>query len=468
MPDSRAHDLWSPRGTLGLRAKIMVRFGAVALFLSVLLGIITYVSVRQLLLEDRRASSVGQAAGDARLVAATLRSGQANPSEVLVALRPPTRSTPLLYHDGQWYAASLQVRPDDLPATLTSLVLEGSAARQTISLRDRPVTVVGIPLGGDLGHYFEVFSLADVANTLATLSQVLILAGAITTIAGAVLGGLIAQRVLRPLREVTEVARAIAAGDLESRLDERLDKDLAVLTASFNRMADTLQTRIAREARFASDVAHELRTPLTTVLTSLSVLERRRGELSQEGQEALGLLGRDVRRLEGTAADLVEIAKHDAGVVTAELEPLPAPVVINRLLNRLRRPDLPVVVDQNAVRSLIHADEGRLERILINLIHNADTHGGGATRLTVHRVGDRVRIAVEDDGPGVPVEDRDRVFERFARGSSPRPSGRYDGSGLGLALAAENTHLQGGAIWVEDAPGGGARFVVELEAESAP
>jgi signal transduction histidine kinase len=127
-----------------------------------------------------------------------------------------------------------------------------------------------------------------------------------------------------------------------------------------------------------------------------------------------------------------------------------------------------VVVDQNAVRSLIHADEGRLERILVNLIHNADTHGGGATRLTVHRVGDRVRIAVEDDGPGVPVEDRDRVFERFARGSSPRPSGRYDGSGLGLALAAENTHLQGGAIWVEDAPGGGARFVVELEAESAP
>ena len=143
-------------------------------------------------------------------------------------------------------------------------------------------------------------------------------------------------------------------------------------------------------------------------------------------------------------------------------------MVINRLLNRLRRPDLPVVVDQNAVRSLIHADEGRLERILVNLIDNADTHGGGATRLTVNRVGERVRIAVEDDGPGVPVEDRDRVFERFARGSSPRPSERYDGSGLGLALAAENTDLQGGAIWVEDAPGGGARFVVELEAESAP
>jgi signal transduction histidine kinase len=209
-----------------------------------------------------------------------------------------------------------------------------------------------------------------------------------------------------------------------------------------------------------------LRTPLTTLLTSLAVLERRRSELSNEGQQALELLGRDVRRLEHTAADLVEVAKHDAGVVTVDLEPMPATAVVNRLLNRLRRPDLSVVVDQSAVRSLVHADEGRLERILVNLIDNADTHGGGATGLTVRRVGDRIRIAVEDDGPGVPERDRERVFERFARGSSPTSEGRYEGSGLGLALAAENTELQGGSIWVEDAPSGGARFVVELPAES--
>lgn len=444
-----------------------MRFAAVALFLSVLLGAITYVSVRQLLLDDRRASSVEQAAANAQLVQATLRSGQANPGEMLVSLRPPTRSTPLLYHEEQWFAASLQVRPDDLPTLLTTMVFEGTSARQTISLRGRPVSIVGIPLERDLGYYFEVFALVDVANTLTTLSQVLVLGGAITTVAGALLGGLIARRVLRPLREVTDVAQQIASGELESRLDEGLDKDLAVLTASFNRMADTLQTRIAREARFASDVAHELRTPLTTLITSLSVLERRSGELSTEGQEALDLLGRDVRRLERTAADLVEIAKHDAGVVTADMQPLPATTVINRLLNRLRRPDLPVVVDQSAVRTLIHADEGRLERILVNLIDNADTHGGGATRVTVQRIGDVVRIAVEDNGPGVLEEERTRVFERFARGADAQTSGRYDGSGLGLALAAENTILQGGRLWVEDAPGGGARFVVELEAESA-
>lgn len=452
---------------LGLRAKIVVRFAAVALFLSVLLGVITYVSVRQLLLQDRRASSVEQAAGDAQLVASTLRSGMANPGEVLVSMRPPTRSTPMLFHEGQWYAASLQVRPEDLPPDLTSTVIAGSAARQTVTIRTQPVSIVGVPLGNDLGYYFEVFSLADVGNTLSTLSQVLMLAGATTTLAGILLGGLIARRVLRPLREVTAVAQEIASGELESRLDEGLDRDLEVLTASFNQMADTLQSRIARETRFASDVAHELRTPLTTLLASLSVLEGRSAELSPEGQEALALLGRDVRRLERTAADLVEIAKHDAGAVTAELEPLATTAVINRLLNRIRRPDLPVVVGQDVVRSLVLADEGRLERVLMNLIDNAESHGGGATRIVVERHGDAIRVAVEDSGPGVPATERERVFERFARSSTTRPRGRYDGSGLGLALAAENVELQGGHIWVEDSSDGGARFVVELRAESA-
>jgi len=462
---------WLPRrssglpSALGLKAKIMVRFAAVALFLSVLLGAITYVTVRQLLLEDRRASTIEQAVVDARLVSATLRTGQANPSELLADLRPPARSTPLLHRDGEWFAASLQVRPEDLPTGLVDLVFSGIPARQTIWLRDRPVSVVGINLGEREGSYFEVFSLGDVANTMTTLSRVLVVGGAATTLAGALLGALIARRVLRPLREVTAVAQQIAAGELESRLDERLDKDLSALTASFNRMAETLQSRIAREMRFASDVAHELRTPLTTVVTSLAVLEGRHDELSPQGQEALDLLSRDVRRLEQTAADLVEIAKHDAGAVTADLEPRPAAAVVTRLLTRMRRPDLPVSIDQNAARSLVKVDERRLERVLANLIFNADTHGGGVTRLGVESSGDKILISVEDAGPGVPNSDRDRIFERFARGSNTQPSGQYTGSGLGLALAAENVRLQGGRIWVEDRLEGGARFVVELEAE---
>lgn len=450
---------------VGLRTKIIIRFAAIGLLLTALLGTITYVAVRQLLLEDRETIAVEQATGDARLVTAALRGDEGNPSEVLASLRPPTRSTPMLLRDGAWYAASLQVRPEDLPITLTAMVERGDAGRQRVLVNGVPALVVGVPLPAANGSYFEVFSLSDVRRTLTTLLQALALAGGVATVSGILLGGWMAQRLLRPLREVTEVARHIADGELETRLNESLDEDLTVLTRAFNRMADTLQGRIAREARFASDVAHELRTPLTSLVTSVAVLEGRRGEMSDQGREALDILSDDVERLQHTVADLTEIAKHDAGVVTADLELLPVTAVVAGLLNRIHRADLTVDLDQRSTGALVHVDERRLERVLANLIENADAHGGGATRVTVRASGDSVQIAVEDEGPGIPRNERARVFERFARGSTSTTTKRYTGSGLGLALALENTLLQNGRIWVEDHPEGGARFVVELKAE---
>lgn len=448
---------------LGLRIKIITRTAAIGLLLSAMLGGITYVVVRQLLLEDRELTAVEQATGDARLVAAALR-GEPNPSAVLASLRPPTRSTPMLFRDGEWFAASLQVRPEDLPSTLTLLVDGGEAGVQRALVNRSPAIVVGLPLPSAAGSYYEVFSLGDVSTTLNTLLRTLVVAGAVTTIAGIVLGGWMAQRVVRPLREVTAVARLIADGELETRLDERIDEDLRVLTNAFNRMAETLQGRIAREARFASDVAHELRTPLTSVATSLAVIESRQGELTPQGREALEILRGDVERLLRTVTDLTEIAKHDAGVVTVELESLPVAAVIGGMLNRFHRPELAVYMDTRATNAVIRVDEHRLERILANLLENADTHGGGATGLTVRTGIDTVQITVEDDGPGIPIGDRGRIFERFARGSD-RSYSRPTGSGLGLALAAENARLLGGRVWVEDRPGGGARFVLELAAE---
>lgn len=448
----------------GLRTKIILRMAALALLLSVLLGAITYLVVRQLLVEDRRTIAVEQATGDARLVTAALRGDEANPSEVLAALRPPARSTPMLRRSGQWFAASLQVRPEDLPVVLVELVDDGTAAVHQTLVNQVPAIVVGVPLPDQAGTYFEVFSLADVDRTLSTLLRTLALAGAIATAAGVLLGRWMARRVLRPLREVTSVARLIADGELGTRLDERLDDDLTVLSNAFNRMAETLQGRIAREARFASDVAHELRTPLTSVVTSLAVIESRRAELSPQSSEALDILSGDVQRLQNTVADLTEIAQHDAGVVSVQMEVVPVAAVVASLLNRFRRENIALDIDTRASRALVTIDEHRLERVLANLIENADTHGGGATDVTVRMHADTVHIAVEDRGPGVPIGDRSRIFERFARGTDAVRTARPTGSGLGLALADENARLLGGRIWVEDRPGGGSRFVLALEA----
>ncbi len=104
-------------------------------------------------------------------------------------------------------------------------------------------------------------------------------------------------------------------------------------------------------------------------------------------------------------------------------------------------------------------DKRRLERVVANLVHNAESHGGGVTAVRLIRRGRTARIEVDDTGHGVPPDQRGRIFDRFARGPGPGDSG---GLGLGLAIVQRHVALHGGSVGVEDRPGGGARFVVEL------
>jgi two-component system, OmpR family, sensor histidine kinase MtrB len=118
---------------------------------------------------------------------------------------------------------------------------------------------------------------------------------------------------------------------------------------------------------------------------------------------------------------------------------------------------------------VVKADKRRLSRVIANLLDNAAKYGDGASRVELRRAGDAVLIAVEDQGPGVPPEDREAIFFRFNRGSSAGHRRGIDGVGLGLALVAEHIRLHGGAVWVEDRANGesGARFVIELPAEAS-
>jgi two-component system, OmpR family, sensor histidine kinase MtrB len=445
-----------------LRRRIVIRVAGIALALSCGLGFATYLIVRNTIIEEREAAAVEQVIADATLVVSTLDVAGINEAAVLAMLRPPARSRPLLSVDGRWYTASLQVQPTDVPAELQQIVFAGSAAKQRFRLNGDPVLAVGVPLAGGDAAYFEVFSLQDVAATLGTLARTLALAGAAATALGALAGWGISRRILRPLYDVSEVAAQIAAGQLDTRLDETADRDLARLTASFNAMAHSLEQRIAREAQFSSDVSHELRSPLTTIATSISVLDHRRDELSPEGREALDLLSADLKRFQALVTDLLEMSRHDAGVATIERSPFEPATFVRRALRRLGEETVSLRISPDAESAVVYADPRRLERSIANILDNARVHAGGATAVSVEATANTVRIAVDDEGPGVAPDDREVVFERFARGASAGQRGSRDGSGLGLALARENVRAQGGRISVDDAPGGGARFVIEL------
>ncbi len=439
--------------------RVAVRVAMVAAAIAVGLGVGTYLVVRDALIDERQAGAVEQVRANSRLVASGLRSTGVSETELLASLRPQVRARPLLHRDGEWFSASLQIQPDELPDAFVAAALAGTSVRQRFALDGETVLGVAMPVDGADLVYFEVFALGDLEDTLDTLAVALGVGAAIAALAGALLGQWIGARVARPLDAVSEIAEQIAAGALGSRLDATQDLDLHRLSQSFNAMAGALEQRLAREARFASDVSHELRSPLTTLLTSAAVLEHRRHELSDDGREALDLLTADLARFQRMVVDLTELSKHDAGAIAADRVEVGVVDLVERTLRRLRRPDIELVTVGPADAALVSVNEPAFERVIANLVENADHHADGVRRITVEVAATAVRVLVDDAGPGVPVESRERIFDRFARVGSSRLS---LGTGLGLALVAETIAAFDGRIWCDDSPLGGARFVIDL------
>ena len=261
------------------------------------------------------------------------------------------------------------------------------------------------------------------------------------------------------LTELTTAASRVAGGDLQARLPVRDDPDLASLARTFNATADALERRVREDARFAGDVSHELRSPLTTMANAGAVLSRRRDELTGTGGRALDLLLSEVARFQRMVVDLMEITRdRQVDAVEGEIVDLAALVGNVAAVQPAHVPEIEVC----GQAPLVLGDRRRLDRVVANLLENADRYGGGAVRIGVLRRDGFARIEVDDAGPGVPNAFREQIFERFSRGGMAGRRGTDGGSGLGLAIVAQHVQRHGGRVWVEDRPGGGARFVVEV------
>ena len=445
-----------------LRNRIVVRVALLVAALAATVGAATYYVIRDTLVDEHERGATEQFATNARVLRSALRTPNVDEVALLAALRPEVRAGELLFVDGEWFTASLQIQPDELPPALVRAVDDGQPSVQRFHADDGLSLGLGAPLDGE-GLYYEVFSLDDLEDTLATLRTTLLATGTVATWLGLLVGWWIARRVTRPLEQVSAAAVSIADGDLDTRLDGTADEDLARISSSFNRMADSLQARIARESRFAADVSHELRSPLTTLVNAMAVLEHRRAELSPDGREALDLLAADLKRFERMVADLIEISKHEAGTIRVESEDLPVARAISSTLRRSGHQGLRPAVTAAADEAVVRVDQQRFDRAVCNIVENAEAYGGGVDTIVVDADEGHVRVMIDDRGPGVPEDERERIFERFSRGVHGERRTTADGSGLGLSLARENIRISGGRVWVEDNPSGrGARFVIEL------
>ena len=305
-----------------------------------------------------------------------------------------------------------------------------------------------------------------IADTNSLHRRVLIICTSAVAAAG-LLGWLLATFAVRPLRRLAQQTRAIDAGDVTPDIDVGGATEAVEIGEALKGLLERIwieqgRTKAALESArdFAAVSAHELRTPLTAMRTNLEVLSTLDLPPDQTN-EVIGDVIRTQSRIEATLGALERLAQ---GELSTEADQVP--VDITELLDRAAHdamrvyPDLEVSLTPSPTCIIIGLPAG-LRLTVDNAIANAVKHGG-ATHVQLSAVSSRqgVVIAVDDNGTGVPEAERETVFERFARGSTATRSG----SGLGLALVAQQAEIHGGTATLEDSPLGGARLVLRLPA----
>ena len=449
----------------GLRARIVAYF-SLATFIGVLiLSVVTFAATRNYLVDKASSSAREQALANAQLVRTLVGASRTDAGEVVTDLRTQPGGYAVLHlgTENLFYAqAPLRFTQSNLPTDFVSQAIDGRSGVQRVNFLGQPYEAVAIDIPAIDATYFEVFPINDVADTLGTIRSILVVAVLAITIAAGLIGFLLSGNVLSPLRRVSEAATTIAEGSLATRLEPEPDPELQQLVESFNGMADAVQERIEREERFASDVSHELRSPITSLGAAVEVLKGRADELSDRNRQALDIIATQVRRFDRTVLDLLELSRLDARAGQDNREELHLTALVERIASRHGYGSILVVSDLGD-NDLVSLDRRRVERILLNLLDNARDHAGGASEILLSSdESGKLLLIVDDNGPGIGVSERERIFERFARGTASRNS---VGSGLGLAIVSEHAKALGGRAYVDTSPSGGARFVVTIPTE---
>ncbi len=306
-----------------------------------------------------------------------------------------------------------------------------------------------------------------VATVLATLGAGAVPAGLsipVTVLLALGVTQLLAVGMTSPLRQMTEAARRMAAGDYDVRVQASSSDEVGELARAFNRMAEDLATVDRQRRELVASVSHELRTPLTALV---AVLENLADGVTEPDHETIRVALGQAERLSALVTDLLDLSRVDAGVVPLERGAVDVGSLVGEAVTEAGNGPRHVTFDVQVEPGLTaYADPARLHQLLANLLDNAARHSPAGTSVQVlaRRVGDTVRLEVADQGPGIEAEDRERVFERFGTLRDVTGDAAGGGTGLGLAIARWVTDLHGGRITLVDpeAAETGARFRVDL------
>jgi signal transduction histidine kinase len=312
-------------------------------------------------------------------------------------------------------------------------------------------------------------------------TAILVAAGLIAGLTGALLlfSGLIAS-MRRPLEELVDASGRLAGGDRSARVKVGGLSETATLGAAFNEMADQLEVEASQRDQldrlkdeFVLTASHELRSPLTSVQGFAELLMLERNSLTAKQVETVEIILDNCRHLSRLLNDLLDLARSDAGRLAIAPRPTEVAPLIDDAVRTMRaqtegahqtlaqrvEPGLP----------LVDVEADRIRQILVNLLTNAHEYSpeGASIEARARAVDAEVEIAVIDNGPGIPEDQLEHIFERFTRGDAGLTQ-RVGGTGLGLAISKSLVELHGGTIVVDSTPGQGSTFRFRLPTVAAP
>lgn len=298
----------------------------------------------------------------------------------------------------------------------------------------------------------------------------LIFAGLFAFLMAILLAVLITRSVASPLQDVAGAAGAIAQGDYKQRVPLKGPDEVRHVAASFNTMADRVQSTQEAQRDFLANVSHDLKTPLTVISGWSQALMDGAAESVEERVRAAETINDEAHRMARMVNDLLDLARIESGQLQLARRLMDLGEVVGdvhrNMQPRAREKEIDLVLDR-APAPLVYGDPDRLLQVVSNLVDNALTYtpAGGRVKLSVRTNQEWVEAAVADTGPGIPPDQQERIFERFYRVEKARTRGPGSrGSGLGLAIVRELVEAHDGQVRIESALGEGTTFTVQLPA----
>ncbi|OYZ31566.1 MAG: sensor histidine kinase [Novosphingobium sp. 16-62-11] len=345
---------------------------------------------------------------------------------------------------------------------------------QAARVSGRPVITAATPVGDTDEVLLSLRNALDVTQAVRDARQTLVIIIGLALLLSVQLSLYLARTIVQPLRALVRAAVRVRLGRerevVVPRLPDRGD-EIGLLARAVSDMTTALRQRIDAVETFAADVAHELKNPLASLSSALETMERVDDPALR--RQLAGIAAHDVQRIDRLITEIADASRIDAELSRATFEPVDLAALASQVVGARdvrTGASIPIRLRREGGDTVVPGDAARLERVLENLLDNAVSFSplDGVVEVVVWGDGDAAHVAVADDGPGIPAQEREKVFERF---HSVRPDGEAFGahSGLGLAIARTIAQAHDGTLTIADRPDGkaGAWLVlsVPLEAE---